>query len=93
MQLNDTEQTNLSPPEMSDSSDALFDNNICPVIFQDTFNNPAVYITENGFSQVGELQIEDAQRSQFYKDTISEMAKGNSWSICTENKKITISRR
>ncbi|KAL6118658.1 gba3 [Pungitius sinensis] len=42
---------------------------------KDTFNNPAVYITENGFSQVGQLQIEDVQRSEFYKDTISEVAK------------------
>ncbi|KAI3376463.1 hypothetical protein L3Q82_016929, partial [Scortum barcoo] len=42
---------------------------------KDTFNNPAVYITENGFSQVGPLQIEDAQRSEFYKDTILEVAK------------------
>lgn len=44
--------------------------------FQYTFNNPAVYITENGFSQVGPLQIEDVQRSEFYKDTILEVAKG-----------------
>ncbi|GLD53683.1 cytosolic beta-glucosidase-like isoform X1 [Lates japonicus] len=42
---------------------------------KDTFNNPAVYITENGFSQVGPLQIEDVQRCEFYKDTISEVAK------------------
>lgn len=46
--------------------------------FQDTFNNPAVYITENGFSQVGQLQIDDVQRSEFYKDTILEVAKGKS---------------
>ncbi len=51
--------------------------------FQDTFNNPAVYITENGFSQVGPLQIEDVQRSEFYKNTILEVAKGNSWYIRT----------
>jgi len=44
---------------------------------QDTFNHPTVYITENGFSQVGQLQIEDVQRSEFYKDTILEVAKGN----------------
>ncbi|XP_049423893.1 cytosolic beta-glucosidase isoform X2 [Epinephelus fuscoguttatus] len=42
---------------------------------KDTFNHPAVYITENGFSQVGPLEIEDAQRSEFYKDTILEVAK------------------
>lgn len=44
--------------------------------FQDTFNNPAVYITENGFSQTGPLLIDDAQRCKFYKDTILEVAKG-----------------
>ncbi|XP_056298693.1 cytosolic beta-glucosidase [Pseudoliparis swirei] len=42
---------------------------------KDTFNHPTVYITENGFSQVGQLQIEDVQRSEFYKDTILEVAK------------------
>ncbi|KAK5848443.1 hypothetical protein PBY51_006057 [Eleginops maclovinus] len=42
---------------------------------KDTFNNPAVYVTENGFSQVGPLQTEDVQRAQFYKDTIAEVAK------------------
>ncbi|XP_029943661.1 cytosolic beta-glucosidase [Salarias fasciatus] len=42
---------------------------------KDTFHNPAVYITENGFSQVGPLQIEDVHRCQFYKDTILEVAK------------------
>ncbi|XP_023133603.2 cytosolic beta-glucosidase [Amphiprion ocellaris] len=42
---------------------------------KDTFNNPEVYITENGFSQVGQLQMEDVQRCEFYKDTIMEVAK------------------
>lgn len=63
---------------MCDSSDALFDDNICPVTFQNNFNNPAVYVTENGFSQVGPLQTEDVQRAEFYKDTIAEVAKGTS---------------
>lgn len=35
-----------------------------------------VYITENGFAQVGALQMEDVQRSEFYKDTIQEVKKG-----------------
>ncbi|KAG7496406.1 cytosolic beta-glucosidase-like [Solea senegalensis] len=43
---------------------------------KDTFNNPPVYITESGFSQVGPLQIKDVQRCEFYRDTILEMAKG-----------------
>ncbi|XP_011485671.1 cytosolic beta-glucosidase isoform X2 [Oryzias latipes] len=42
---------------------------------KDTFSNPAVYITENGFAQAGPLQIEDAQRCEFYKSTILEVAK------------------
>lgn len=70
--------TNLSLCAASDSSDALFDNNVCPMTSQDTFNNPAVYITENGFAQMGPLQIEDVQRSECYKDTILEVAKGKS---------------
>ncbi|KAM8898523.1 LOW QUALITY PROTEIN: cytosolic beta-glucosidase [Spinachia spinachia] len=42
---------------------------------KDPFNNPAVYITQNGFSQVGQLHNEDVQRSDFYKDTVLEVAK------------------
>ncbi|XP_041842023.1 cytosolic beta-glucosidase [Melanotaenia boesemani] len=42
---------------------------------KDTFSNPAVYITENGFSQVGPLHIEDVERCEFYKSTISEVDK------------------
>uniref|UniRef100_A0A3P9HUI2 Glucosidase, beta, acid 3 (gene/pseudogene) n=1 Tax=Oryzias latipes TaxID=8090 RepID=A0A3P9HUI2_ORYLA len=42
---------------------------------KDTFSNPAVYLTENGFAQAGPLQIEDAQRCKFYKSTITEVAK------------------
>uniref|UniRef100_A0A3P9KZH9 Glucosidase, beta, acid 3 (gene/pseudogene) n=1 Tax=Oryzias latipes TaxID=8090 RepID=A0A3P9KZH9_ORYLA len=42
---------------------------------KDTFSNPAVYITENGFAQAGPLQIEDVQRCEFYKSTILEVAK------------------
>ncbi|XP_008324696.1 cytosolic beta-glucosidase isoform X2 [Cynoglossus semilaevis] len=42
---------------------------------KDTFNSPAIYITENGFSQMGPLQMEDVQRCVFYKDTILEVAK------------------
>ncbi|XP_061566249.1 cytosolic beta-glucosidase [Cololabis saira] len=42
---------------------------------KDAFNDPAVYITENGFAQVGPLQVEDRQRCEFYRSTISEVAK------------------
>lgn len=40
-----------------------------------TLNGPAVYITENGFSQVGALDLEDVQRSAFFQDTIQEVGK------------------
>uniref|UniRef100_A0A3B4A4Y9 Uncharacterized protein n=1 Tax=Periophthalmus magnuspinnatus TaxID=409849 RepID=A0A3B4A4Y9_9GOBI len=39
------------------------------------FGDPAIYITENGFAQVGSLQMEDVQRVEFYKQTISEVAR------------------
>ncbi|KAM3857405.1 cytosolic beta-glucosidase [Diretmus argenteus] len=42
---------------------------------KETLNNPAVYITENGFSQVGPVEVEDVQRCEFYQDTILEVAK------------------
>nr|XP_057925026.1 cytosolic beta-glucosidase isoform X1 [Doryrhamphus excisus] len=42
---------------------------------KDTFHDPMVYITESGFSQVGPLVMEDAQRADFYKDTIQEVEK------------------
>ncbi|XP_010888559.1 cytosolic beta-glucosidase [Esox lucius] len=42
---------------------------------KDTFNNPAVYITENGFSQVGPVVMDDVQRCGFYQDIIQEVAK------------------
>lgn len=62
---------------MPDNHDALFDKNISFVTFQDTFNDPTVYITENGFSQMGPLQMEDVQRCEFSSSTILEVAKGN----------------
>ncbi|XP_056156160.1 cytosolic beta-glucosidase [Lampris incognitus] len=42
---------------------------------KETFNNPPVYITESGFSQVGPVQIEDVERCTFYQSTILELAK------------------
>ncbi|XP_057712087.1 cytosolic beta-glucosidase [Corythoichthys intestinalis] len=42
---------------------------------KDTFRNPVVYITENGFCQAGPLVMEDAQRGHFYKETIQEVEK------------------
>ncbi|XP_062849239.1 cytosolic beta-glucosidase [Trichomycterus rosablanca] len=42
---------------------------------KETCNNPAVYITENGFSQVGPVELEDSDRCQFYQDTLLEVSK------------------
>uniref|UniRef100_A0A4W5R2U2 Glucosidase, beta, acid 3 (gene/pseudogene) n=1 Tax=Hucho hucho TaxID=62062 RepID=A0A4W5R2U2_9TELE len=42
---------------------------------QDTFNNPAVYITENGFSQVGPVDMEDIQHCGFYQNIIQGVAR------------------
>ncbi|KAM9835298.1 cytosolic beta-glucosidase isoform 3-T3 [Syngnathus typhle] len=42
---------------------------------KDTFGDPVVYITENGFCQTGPLVMEDAQRGEFYKETIQEVEK------------------
>ncbi|XP_055361253.1 cytosolic beta-glucosidase [Betta splendens] len=42
---------------------------------KDTCDHPAIYVTENGFSQVGPLQTDDVQRCGFYEDTILEVGK------------------
>ncbi|KAJ8262072.1 hypothetical protein GJAV_G00161860 [Gymnothorax javanicus] len=42
---------------------------------KDTCQEPSIYITENGFAQVGTVDMEDFQRSQFYLDTLSEVSR------------------
>ncbi|XP_067117730.1 cytosolic beta-glucosidase isoform X2 [Osmerus mordax] len=42
---------------------------------KDTLNGPEIYITENGFSQVGLVDLEDVQRAGYYLDTIQEVGK------------------
>ncbi|XP_023688105.2 cytosolic beta-glucosidase isoform X1 [Paramormyrops kingsleyae] len=42
---------------------------------KDKFGNPTVYITENGFSQVGPVEIEDARRCRFFRDTLLQVSK------------------
>ncbi|KAI1888517.1 hypothetical protein AGOR_G00185980 [Albula goreensis] len=37
--------------------------------------NPAIYITENGFAQTGPVDLNDSQRSGFYRDTLLEVCK------------------
>lgn len=43
---------------------------------QETYNNPDIYITENGFSQIGPVQLEDVDRCQFYQDVLQQVSKG-----------------
>lgn len=50
--------------------------NSTPVFTQDTCHNPSIYITENGFAQVGPVDLEDTQRCGFYQDTLLEVSKG-----------------
>lgn len=45
-------------------------------VSQETCNNPAIYITENGFSQIGPVEFEDIDRCQFYQDTLQQVSKG-----------------
>ncbi|XP_053537764.1 cytosolic beta-glucosidase [Ictalurus punctatus] len=42
---------------------------------KETCNNPAIYITENGFSQIGPVEFEDIDRCQFYQDTLQQVSK------------------
>ncbi|CAL9694908.1 unnamed protein product [Knipowitschia caucasica] len=42
---------------------------------KNNIGDQAIYITENGFAQTGLLETEDVQRADFYKQTISEVAK------------------
>lgn len=43
---------------------------------QEACNNPAIYITENGFSQIGPVEFEDIDRCQFYQDILQQVSKG-----------------
>ena len=42
---------------------------------RDKYNNPAVYITENGISDPGNT-LDDSNRIDFYKGYINEALKG-----------------
>ena len=45
-----------------------------------TYNNPPIYITENGVSD-GTGTLDDQMRIEYYKNYINEVLKGNSTSI------------
>ncbi|TSL34584.1 Cytosolic beta-glucosidase [Bagarius yarrelli] len=42
---------------------------------KETCNNPDIYITENGFSQIGPVVLEDVDRCQFYRATLQQVSK------------------
>ncbi|KAM4807643.1 cytosolic beta-glucosidase-like [Rhinophrynus dorsalis] len=42
---------------------------------KDTFNNPVIYITENGFAQSDPPSFEDTERWIYFQETLKEIAK------------------
>ncbi|KAM8808124.1 LOW QUALITY PROTEIN: cytosolic beta-glucosidase-like [Eudromia elegans] len=47
-----------------------------PSYIKDTYNNPIIYITENGFSQSDLAQLDDCQRWQYLRLILQEILKG-----------------
>lgn len=45
------------------------------VWFKDTYNNPLVYVTENGFSDHDEVGLNDDDRVKYHREYINEMLK------------------
>lgn len=43
--------------------------------FKNTYNNPVVYVTENGFSDTDEVGLNDDGRVRYYREYINEMLK------------------
>nr|XP_048704671.1 cytosolic beta-glucosidase-like isoform X2 [Caretta caretta] len=43
---------------------------------KDTYNNPIIYITENGFSQSDPAPLDDTQRWKYFRLTLQEILKG-----------------
>ncbi|KAJ7326835.1 hypothetical protein JRQ81_016594, partial [Phrynocephalus forsythii] len=41
----------------------------------DTYNHPAIYITENGFSQSDPAPLDDTQRWEYFRLTLQEILK------------------
>lgn len=44
--------------------------------FQDTYNHPVIYITENGFSQSDPAPMDDGPRWEYFRLTLREILKG-----------------
>jgi len=45
------------------------------VWFKDTYDNPLVYVTENGFSDSDDVGLDDTARITYYREYINEMLK------------------
>lgn len=45
------------------------------VWIKDTYNNPLVYVTENGFSDLDDVGLNDDGRIKYYREYINEMLK------------------
>lgn len=45
------------------------------VWIKDTYKNPLVYVTENGFSDLPEVGVNDVGRIKYYREYINEMLK------------------
>lgn len=43
---------------------------------KDTFNDPEIYITENGFAQSDPAPLDDSQRWEYFRQTLLEVLKG-----------------
>lgn len=63
---------------------------------KDTYDNPQMYITENGWSDNGEIPLEDPSRSSYYIDYINQVLKAvkvdgvnikgyTAWSLVIDN--------
>lgn len=50
---------------------------------KNTYNNPPLYVTENGVSDCGDINDED--RIHYYKFYINEMLKGWVFTVCHQH--------
>lgn len=48
-------------------------NKTSALLFQDIYNNPLIYITENGFSQSDPALLDDSQRWEYFKLNLQEI--------------------
>ncbi|XP_069487983.1 cytosolic beta-glucosidase-like isoform X2 [Ambystoma mexicanum] len=49
---------------------------------KDTFKDPEIYITENGFAQIDPAPLDDSQRWEYFRQTLSEILKDFCSCLC-----------